>query len=189
MSRNTLLALLVPLALVIAAVMLWRGAPVVPPPAPEAESTAKDKESELPRIALGKLGTGESKEILATLPTRIDYPLQDKYREQVWSDVPHELIAAYDGLEASNTEGSRRLFIAVVSPELSDAHIAQLVRDLRARHQDAEVLRVRIFDSQAAATHPSWTNGGATRKAHLVANFYRNGDRERFLLRGIEVDP
>ena len=189
MSRNTLLALLVSLALAIAGIMLWRGdgAPVVPPPAPEAKSTAK--ESGLPRISLGKLGTSESEEILATLPTRIDYPLQDKYREQVWSDIPHELIAAYDGLEASNTEGSRRLFIAVVSPELPDAHIAQLVRDLRARHRDAEVLRVRIFDSQAAATHPSWTNGGATRKAHLVANLYRNGDREQFLLRGIEVDP
>ena len=153
MSRSTLLALLVTLALVIAAVMLWRGAPVVPPPVPEVKSTAK--EGGLPRIALGKLGTGEAEEILWTLPTRIDYPLQDKYREQVWSDVPHELIAAYDGLEASNTEGSRRLFIAVVSPELSDAHISQLVRDLRARHQDAEVLRIRIFDSQAAATHPS----------------------------------
>ena len=57
------------------------------------------------------------------------------------------------------------------------------------RGTEAEVLRVRIFDSRAAATRPSWTDGGAARKAHLVADLYRSEDRERLLMRGVEVEP
>ena len=77
----------------------------------------------------------------------------------------------------------------MVEPGLSDARVGQLVRDLRARHREAEALRIRIFDSREAATRPSWTDGGATRRAHLLADLYRDGDRERLLLRGVEVDP
>ena len=135
------------------------------------------------------LGTGESEEVLSRLPTRIDYPLQEKYRDQVWSDVPHELLAAHDGSQEHEGEGARRRFVAVVEPGLSDTQLERLVRDVRARHRDAEVLRIRVFDSRDAATKPSWTDGGAARKAHLLADLFRAPGRERFLVRGREVDP
>lgn len=159
---------------------------------PELEAEPEPELPVVPRAALADrrdLGTGESEETLASLPTRIDYPLQDKYRNQVWSDVPYELLAAQDDREGEQAEGARRLFVAVVDPKLSDGQIERLVRDFRARHREAEVLRIRIFDSREAASRPSWSDGGAARREHLVADLYREPGRERFLLRGREVRP
>lgn len=210
MSRVVLIALSLA-ALVAAFVLFWRGgqAPSTeavgsqeallsagsPEPAVDAPAGAEPEDTALPRIPLDvladnrDLGTGESREVLARLPTEIDYPFQEKYAGETWSEVPHELIAAHDGQQEHEGEGARRLFIAVVEPDLPDAEVEQLVRDLRARHREAEALRVRVFDSHEAARRPSWTDGGAARKAHLVGDLYRDGERERLLVRGREVAP
>lgn len=159
---------------------------------PEPEVEPAPELPVIPRVALADrrdLGTGESQETLASLPTRIDYPLLDKYRNQVWSDVPYELVAAHDELVGEEAEGARRLFVAVVDPKLSDGQIERLVRDFRARHREAKMLRIRIFDSREAASRPSWSDGGAARREHLVADLYREPGRERFLVRGREVRP
>jgi hypothetical protein len=123
------------------------------------------------------------------MPTSIDYPLQEKYAGARWSDVPHRLLAAHDEAGETGAEGARRLFIAVVEPGLPDAELARLVRDLRARHRDAEMLRIRVFDSAIAAKTPSWSDAGASRDAHLVADLLRERERERMLVRGREVEP
>lgn len=211
MTRSRLLVLSAAIALAIAAALHFRSAsaPETPPAAPPAEIGRADPDSRppepppapdaaeqaLPVIPPSELadrrdlGTGESDGVLATLPTRIQYPLQEKYRDQVWSDVPHELVAAHDGLEEQEGEGARRLFIALVEPGLSDEQIERLVRDFRARHREAEVLRIRVFDDREAAGRPSWTDGGAALREHLVADLYREPGRERFVVRGREVNP
>lgn len=136
-----------------------------------------EPEASLPRVLLG----GQ--------PTRLDYPLQEKFQGQVWSDVPYELIAAHDGKPEEAGEGSRRLFIALVAPDLSDALLERLVGDLRERHRDARFLRIRIFDSREAAMRPSFRDDGAARDTHLLADLFREPGRERLLLRGVEVRP
>ncbi|MGH0028164.1 MAG: hypothetical protein ACQGVC_00105 [Myxococcota bacterium] len=167
------------------------------PPLPEPvvalpEEAAAEEGVDLPALNLADLrdmGTGESPEVLARMPTTVDYPLEEKYRGQSWSSVDYELVAAHDGTPEAEGEGPRRLFIAVVEPGLSDERVERLVRDIRARHRGAETLRIRVFDSKQAALTPSWTDAGDARKQHLVADFLREPGRERMLIRGREVQP
>ena len=86
--------------------------------------------------------------------------------------------------------GDKRAFILVVDPQLSDRELADLARDVRDSHLDADWLTLRIFDSAAAATRPSWTDGGKSRQAHLVAELRRNtaGQGEWLKVRGQELD-
>lgn len=195
--------------MLLAGVSLWVGGrerhpdrparPLPPAATPEpVESTepspaaAPEAPGETPRVSLDDLraqGRGESPELLARMPTTIDYPLQEKYAGERWSEVPYRLVAAHDDAGGSGGEGARRLFIAVVEPGLSDAELTRLVRDLRARHREAEMLRIRVFDSAVAAKTPSWSDAGASREEHLIADLLREPERERMLIRGRAVEP
>jgi hypothetical protein len=89
----------------------------------------------------------------------------------------------------STRPGSHRTFVAVVDPSISDSELEGLLRDIRQRHRDAEVLDVRIYDSAQAARRPSYLDGGELRERHLVAEIKRN-DRlafESMKVRGVAV--
>jgi hypothetical protein len=120
----------------------------------------------------------------------IRYPIAPKLTDRSLSTIPHDVIGAWDDSAAPHTLGSRRAFILVVPPDLSDRELADLARDVRDSHLDAEWLTLRVFDSQAAATRPSWTDGGEIRRRHLVAELRRNtaGPGEQLEVRGREVD-
>lgn len=133
----------------------------------------------------------EALEPLERLPTRIDYPLLSKYVATPMSEIPHDLVAAWDELPDSEELGERRVLVVVVDPTISDADLEALARDVRARHRDADFLRLRVFDSRTAAGRPSWTDGGASRRAHLVADLRRSArsGREQLDVRGRSVAP
>lgn len=183
-----------------------RDAPVAPPappdrpltpPAPAAAPPAPAPEAAAPPPAGDPLhdwrhsgDPDEDPEALGRLPTRIDYPLLEKYTGVSLSDVPHTLIAAWDE-EAEHPEpGTRRMFIAVVPPGLSDGDLERLLRDAFARHRDARTVGLRVFDSVEAAHRPSWTDGGASRETHLVAELRYNERNERpwIRVRGRQIE-
>jgi hypothetical protein len=107
----------------------------------------------------------------------VRYPIEAQYRGTELSAVPHELIAAYD-----EAPGRRRRFILAVPPDTQRDALAQLVQDLRAHHLDADALRIQIFDSKAAATHPA--QAGVSADPHLVASYSRDGARATYELQG-----
>jgi hypothetical protein len=126
-----------------------------------------------------------------SMPTQIVYQIAEQYRdEQLSQAVPHRLIGAFES-DIGGRPGSLRAFIAVVDPGLSDRDLTLLARDARARHRDAEVLTVRIYDSAEAATTPSWTDGGEAQRAHLVAEVTRNARsaRDEIAVRGRALQP
>jgi hypothetical protein len=138
-------------------------APVAPPPAPPfdpADPTAREDAIRATR-----------------LPSEVRYPIEAQYRGTELSAVPHELIAAYD-----EAPGRRRRFILAVPPDTQRDALAQLVQDLRAHHLDADALRIQIFDSKAAATHPA--QAGVSADPHLVASYSRDGARATYELQG-----
>ena len=204
MSRAPVLVLIT-IALVLGAVAILReGRDDAPPRAPEPPKEAPTEDAtsvsahspettEAPSFDAADLADrraagGPAGERADRLPTRIEYPVLAKYASQSFSDVPHRIVGAVDERE-DEREGERRLFVAVVAPERTDAEIEALVRDLQVRHRDARVLRVRVFDADEAAARPSWTDGGAERDAHLVAELIRDPSTTRLRVRNREVAP
>lgn len=176
--------------------------PAGPPAGAPAAPTASPPPAELPPPAASgpdaDLGDwrrsaqpGEDREKLAALPTEIDYPRFEKYAGASFSAVPHRLVAAWDDRPDDAAFGPRRMFIAVVDPSIDDASLETLLRDMRDRHRDAEILGVRVFDSLEAARRPSWTDQGRSRDAHLVAELRRDAvhGRETLRVRGREIEP
>jgi len=120
----------------------------------------------------------------------IAYPRAEKLTARPLSAIPHRVVGAWDDAPDSPELGSRRAFILVVDPALDDRDLADLARDVRDSHRDAEWLTLRIFDDAAAATRPSWTDGGESKAAHLVAELRRNtaGPGEHLTIRGQPAD-
>lgn len=203
-------------ALAAAAVAWWRpGEPVaasraVPePPAPIAASEPPapiaSAGSSAPAPGLSALpslpeppspdwrhsGEQEDEGRIARLPDVIDYPLFEKYEGRVDSGIPHVIVAAWDDGAEDGALGRRRALIAVVESRVPDADLERLVRDLRDSHRDAEHLLVRVFDDERAAFQPSWTDQGAMRRDHLVAELRRTGasGRERLVVRERVIKP
>jgi hypothetical protein len=111
---------------------------------------------------------------------------EPKLAAESLSDVPHELVGAWDDRGSAPELGAHRVLVAVVSPSATDAEIERLLRDARARHRDAEVLDVRVYDSAEAATHAGWVGN-----QQLVGEVKRN-DRLRYdqmTVRGRAVTP
>jgi hypothetical protein len=120
----------------------------------------------------------------------IAYPRSEKLTQRPLSTIPHHVVGAWDDAPDSPELGSRRAFILVVEPDLSDGDLANLARDVRDSHRDAEWLTLRIFDHRGAATRPSWTDGGRSQATHLVAELRRNtaGQGESLTVRGHPTD-
>jgi hypothetical protein len=159
------------------------GLPKYPPEGmlpPEAETHPRyfqDLEGEAPEP------TPES------LPAEVEYQRLDKLVAE--SEIPHRTIGAWDEAPESTVPGSRRAFVMVVDPSLSDADLEALARDLRAQHGDARILNVRIFDSEQGARRARWVDGGALAHEHLVAevNINQALHLDAIRIRGRRVDP
>lgn len=114
-----------------------------------------------------------------------------KFARESLSDVPHELLGAWDDAPDAPEPGAHRTFVIVVDPSISSAELASLTRDIRDRHRDAEVLDVRIYDVPASVIDMGGVIQGEGRKQHLVADLKRN-DRlsfEQMRIRGTVVTP
>ncbi len=161
---------------------------VKPIPAPEApdvswQQAAKDlpPQGSLPPEAekypqyfedLG--GEPTEEEEPTAIPTRIEYPMAEKLLPpEPVSEVPHEVVGAWDEARDSPEPGRRRAFVVVVKPDASDAEIEALARDIRAS-QDSPMLDVRIYDSAKAARDTGMLDGGAARYEHLVGEIKVN---------------
>lgn len=118
-------------------------------------------------------------------------PIARKLAPEPLSAVSHELVGAWDEAPDSEQPGAHRTIVAVVDPDMASKDLEQLVWDIRSRHQAAEVLDIRVYDSADAASRPSTLDGGAERAGHLVADVKRN-DRlgfDRITVRGRVVGP
>jgi hypothetical protein len=121
----------------------------------------------------------------------IRMPLEPKLAGEPLSEIPHELVGAWDDAPGAAEVGVHRTFIVLVDPSISTSQLEALARDVHARHQGAEVLDVRIYDSAVAATRPAREDGGELRRRHLVGEIKRN-DRlgyEEIRIRGVAVRP
>jgi hypothetical protein len=123
------------------------------------------------------------------LPAEVEYRRLEKLVAQ--SEVPHRTLGAWDEAPDSPVPGSRRAFVMVVEPSLSDAELEALARDLRAQHGDARILNVRIYDSERGARRAGWVDGGALAHEHLVAevNINQGLGLDAIRVRGRRVDP
>jgi hypothetical protein len=110
--------------------------------------------------------------------------LEPKLASEPLSEVPHELVGAWDDRRGEPELGKHRVLVAVVSPDAGDAEIERLLRDAQARHREAEVLDVRVYDSDASARKAGWLG-----ERRLVGEIKRN-DRlgyEAMMVRGALV--
>ena len=78
----------------------------------------------------------------------------------------------------------------IVDPEIGDEQLAELARDIRAYHSDANALSVRILDSEHAARYDRHSDGGALAAAHLVGLVNRNAQfgTDRVEIRGRVIE-
>ena len=205
MSKRTVLTALFAFGLGALAALLWRppvqapqpvapqapaaSAPAPPdrapartagPPQPAREPTAEPEPAREPEEPPGE----------EERPARVQMRVEQKLAGPL-STVPHELLGAWDEAPGSPRPGAHRTLVALVDPDTPNADLEALVRDIRQRHRDAEVLDVRIYDSQEAATQPGYLDGGALRAQHLVAELKRNDrlEYESVQVRGVAIEP
>ncbi|MCG8588747.1 MAG: hypothetical protein MJE66_05600 [Proteobacteria bacterium] len=134
---------------------------------------------------------GQAEPAPEELPAVVTYPRLEKLAPEPLSDVPHELLGAWDEDRESATPGARRALVLVVSPDLDDAALEALARDVRDRHRDARILDVKIYDSARAAIQSRSLDGGALAFAHLVASVRKNDavPVDVIRIRGRRLDP
>jgi hypothetical protein len=89
------------------------------------------------------------------------------------SQVPHKVLHAWDEVPDSPNAGSIRAFMLVVDPNISTASLEQLVDDVREAQAGAEVLDIRVFDSEEAVVYKH-TTGGSRAGYHLLADVKQN---------------
>jgi len=133
---------------------------------------------------------GKAADEPATLPPTVEYPRLEKFTRQPMSPVPHRLLGAWDEDHASSSPGTRRAFVVVVEPGVSDAQLEALARDIRLQQAGAVILDVRIYDSERAAVQSRAIDGGALAFQHLVAEVKKN-DRiplDLIRVRGRRID-
>jgi hypothetical protein len=139
-----------------------------PPPAQPAAPTGPD-----PDAAAG------------TVRMRVD----PKLAGEPLSEVPHRVLGAWDDQPDAPDAGPHRVFVLVVDPDLSTGRLEALVRDIRDRHRDAEVLDVRVYGAEATATGVGHGTAGEGGAGQLLANVKRN-DRlgyDEISVRGVEL--
>ena len=176
------------LAIGIGGALYFRMAPPAfepPDSSAPAPAVVPETPTPAPRVPAYDPSDPEAREsaIRATrLPTELRHPIEPQYRDAPRSDVPHELIAAYDE-SPGTTRGKRRMFILGVAPNTDRQALDRLVEHLRTQHLDASALRIRIYDSKVAATHPA--QAGVSKDPHLVASYSRDDTGTTYELQGI----
>ncbi|MEN8160369.1 MAG: hypothetical protein ABFS41_09895 [Myxococcota bacterium] len=180
-------------SLAILAVLVWARWPEAEAPeaAPSAASeTAQEpaatEAAPAPEVAIEEAVALEPEAAPAPAPAEGEANLRvdPKLAAEPLSEVPHELVGAWDDRQGEPELGKHRVLVAVVSPDASNAEIERLLRDVQARHRDAEVLDVRVYDSGKAARQAGWVGerkqiGGVKRNDRL--------DYEEMTVRGEPV--
>lgn len=112
------------------------------------------------------------------------------YERHPMSAVPHVVVRGWGARGDSAVRGVVGVYV-VVDPALSEADLERLARDIRSYHADADVLSVRILDSERAATYDRHTDGGALAAEHLVGRVTRNDrfELDQIEIRGRAIDP
>lgn len=100
------------------------------------------------------------------------------------------MLRSWGGAPGSGSSGPREIHL-VVEPGLGTHELEQLLRDALAQHAEAEVLTIRIYDSEAAVTYDRHSDGGALAERHLVASMsrHRRLGVESLRVRGVDLDP
>jgi hypothetical protein len=104
------------------------------------------------------------------------------------SSVAHRVLTSWGG--ASGTPGPRELQL-LVEPGLGTHELERLLRDAVSTCAAADVLTIRIYDSEHAARYDRHSDGGALAERHLVASMsrHRRLGVESLRVRGVELDP
>jgi len=91
---------------------------------------------------------------------------------------------------APGTPGPRELQL-VVEPGLGTRQLERLLRDAVAPFAEADILTIRIYDSEEAVRYDRHSDGGALAERHLVASMsrHRRLGVESLRVRGVELDP
>jgi len=95
------------------------------------------------------------------------------YARRPMSAVPHRVVRAWGASDDPKQLGLVGAYV-IVEPGMTDAQLIQLCRDIREYHRDANVLSVRILDSEQAATYDRHIDGGALKNQHQVATVSRD---------------
>jgi hypothetical protein len=104
----------------------------------------------------------------------LELPVLEKLVREPLSEVRHQVIGAWDDARESDEPGRNRAFMLVVAPDATDQEIETLGRDVLARHGDAGILDVRIYDDEDATKGPRAADGGQLAFSHLVGQVLRN---------------
>ncbi len=160
-----------------------------PPPPPAMQRTPRAGHSESKTVAprAASPAQPEAEGDVEGAPTG-DLSL---YAERPMSSVPHHVARAWGMTGDSQPLGLVGAYL-VVSPEISEAELTNLCRDILHYHRDAKVLAVRILDSpDGAATSERDAYGGGLAEQHLVARVSRDRSAgiETCLVRGEVVKP
>lgn len=112
------------------------------------------------------------------------------YAKRPMSAVPHHVIRAWGATDDRSQLGLVGAYV-IVDPEISDAQLTKLCRDIQAYHRDANALSVRIFDSEEAATYDRHIDGGALKNQRQVATVTRDSKlrEDSIHVRGERVEP
>lgn len=191
MKRGIAIAALLAAALGLAVWLRWPAGESEPAPAPPAPAAARAEEPEPAAPSAPAAQAPEPPEEAAggeAAPAGEVAQLrrEPKLAAEPLSEVPHDLLGAWDERGSAPTLGAHRVFVAVVPPAASNAEIERLLRDARARHRDAEILDVRVYDSAESATRAGWVG-----ERKLVGEVKRN-DRlgyDAMTVRGAPVKP
>jgi hypothetical protein len=177
-------------ALALLALLVWARWPA-PEPVPEPPAAAAPAAEPAAPTAVAPPSPAEPAaapvpEAPAAAVPVVQLRREPKLAKEPLSDVEHELVGAWDDRGSAPELGAHRVLVAVVSPTATNAEIERLLRDARARHRDAEVLDVRVYDSGKAAAEAGWVG-----ERKLVGELKRN-DRlhyDAMTVRGKTVEP
>ena len=178
---GTVLGVGIGLAVAFGAPRLARHFGAEPPPVrivsalPEPSATPRSSElAEEPAPVPPRPDPEPSLPATSAMPQRADLPMLAKLAAEPQSAEPHRLLGAWDEDAESAVPGQRRAFVVLVDPQVDDASLERLARDLRERNRDAAILDVRIYDDESAALEARALDGGRRARLHLVGEVKTN---------------
>ncbi len=197
MRPRSLAALLTACAAVGSLTWLARPTPAPDPVPPAALGRAVESSPEAQPATVGGSPQSESPHAEATAPPPGPAPPAPDASPAAGADPPallssvrHRVLRSWGAAAGSGPSGPRELHL-VVEPSLGTRELEQLLRDAFAQHAEADVLTVRIYDSEAAVTYDRHSDGGALAERHLIASLsrHRRLGVESLRVRGVELDP
>ena len=160
-----------------------------PQPPPAAEPVAPPADPELPEALAPEAPPPEAADDHGEAAPE---PRSDVawYAESPMSRVAHRVVRGWGARPDAEARGVVGAFV-VVDPDLPEAELERLLRDIGRYHHAVDTLSVRVYDSEEAATYDRHVDGGVFGEAHLVASLNRNTALgiEALRLRGRVLEP